>query len=86
MDFLDLNSAHDLIKSVAEAIENQSADAVSVSKVMELAGILQTKKEPLKLVVPHRRFVSQTEAFLFNDSGCTSGSVSYAKRGERILT
>ena len=68
-DYFDLITAFSRIKNVTEQIENQSADSVSVLKVMELSNvIISSSRDPLKLVVPHRRFISKAEAYLLQNN------------------
>ena len=38
------------------ALENQSADASSIARVMELSAVF-SRKDNLKLLVPHRRYI-----------------------------
>merc|ERR1712137_545842 len=74
-DIQNLVQAQAKVQEVAVALENQSADASSIAKVMELATTFSFGKEfsGYKLVVPHRRYIDDTGcnggliAFLFND-------------------
>ena len=68
IDYDNLVEANKKIQDVAVAIENQSADALSIAKVMELAGSFKSKGESFKLVVPHRRYIADTDATLLPDN------------------
>ena len=52
------------IQAVAIAIENQSAEAMSIARVLELAASFSFKKENFKLVAPHRRFIAESDCLL----------------------
>ena len=57
LDYQNIVLAHVRVKEIAAIIENRSADAISVSKVMELSvSIIQ-----FKLVVPHRRYIADID-------------------------
>ena len=56
-DIENLQSAYKQTLSVAQNIENLSADAISVAKVMEFASSFIHNNEPFKIVVPHRRYI-----------------------------
>src|SRR3990167_5825336 len=68
IDYDNLVEANKKVQDVAVAIENQSADALSIAKVMELAGSFKSKGESFKLVVPHRRYIADTDATLLPDN------------------
>lgn len=51
---------------VAETLENQCADVLSVSRVMELSSVLQLDGTSFKIVVPHRRFIAEDDGFLIS--------------------
>lgn len=70
-DYLHLKKAHGHVKKVAETLENQSADALSITKVMELASSFQMDGNSFKLVVPHRRFISEEDGILISDHSPT---------------
>ena len=62
LDRANLVSAHAKVQEVAVALENQSADASSIAKVMELATMVLQPKDAdghYKLVAPHRRFIDE---------------------------
>lgn len=46
-------------------MENQSAEAISVAKVMELGHSFIDDGSAFKIVVPHRRFIIESDTFLF---------------------
>ena len=46
----------------ANHIENESADAQSISKVLELANNFIYNGEPFKLVSPSRRYILESES------------------------
>ena len=70
LDYHNLVSAHERVQEVAAALENQSADASSIAKVMELATVFN-RRDDFKLVVPYRRYIDEvpceiTQGELYN--------------------
>lgn len=59
------------MKKVAATLENQSAEALSISRVMELASSFQFDGNSFKVLVAHRRFVSEEDGQLISDHSAT---------------
>jgi len=58
-DYNNLVQAQQKVQEVAITLENQSADASSIARVMELSSVF-SRKDNFKLLVPHRRYIDDT--------------------------
>ena len=62
VDSPDLLKAHEKLVRIANQIENESAEAQSISRVLELANMFIYDGVPFKLVSPSRRYIMETES------------------------